>query len=318
MTLAQLQSFVLVARHGSVKAAAAELEVTEPAVSVAVGALRRELGDDLFVRIGRGIALTAGGRRLAAPGERDPRASPSRPAGRCRTVPARRAALRVGDDRRRRRAHRPAHRRVRRARRERRDRGRGGGGRELRRPARAPARRHHARPAAGPRARGDDRSVPFLRCRLIVVAAPGAPARRPPRASRRRRSARRALARRAARRRPVDGVGRFWRAQRAGAARRRRLREPRGRDRGGRGGRGRHAGAEPLRPRRGARGARSSRSTCAGTPVDGAVAREHAGAGPRAAGRAGAAALRDHARGDPGDVRRARRDDVGPRRPRCT
>ena len=63
MTLAQLQSFVLVARHGSVKAAAAELEVTEPAVSVAVSALRKELGDDLFVRSGRGIALTAGGRR---------------------------------------------------------------------------------------------------------------------------------------------------------------------------------------------------------------------------------------------------------------
>jgi DNA-binding transcriptional LysR family regulator len=66
MTLAQLQSFVLVARLGSVKAAAAELEVTEPAVSVAVGALRRELGDNLFVREGRGIALTPGGRRLAA------------------------------------------------------------------------------------------------------------------------------------------------------------------------------------------------------------------------------------------------------------
>src|ERR1700722_19731695 len=66
MTLAQLQSFVLVARHGSVKAAAAELEVTEPAVSVAVAALRKELGDELFVRDGRGIALTAGGRRLAA------------------------------------------------------------------------------------------------------------------------------------------------------------------------------------------------------------------------------------------------------------
>src|SRR5829696_7353777 len=66
MTLAQLQSFVLVARHGSVKAAAAELEVSEPAVSVAVAALRRELGDELFVREGRGIALTPGGRRLAA------------------------------------------------------------------------------------------------------------------------------------------------------------------------------------------------------------------------------------------------------------
>ena len=66
MTLAQLQSFVLVARFGSVKAAAAELEVTEPAVSVAVAALRKELGDELFVREGRGIALTPGGRRLAA------------------------------------------------------------------------------------------------------------------------------------------------------------------------------------------------------------------------------------------------------------
>ncbi len=65
MTLAQLQSFVLVARFGSVKAAAAELEVTEPAVSVAVAALRKELGDELFVRDGRGIALTPGGRRLA-------------------------------------------------------------------------------------------------------------------------------------------------------------------------------------------------------------------------------------------------------------
>src|SRR5215471_3345937 len=66
MTLAQLQSFVLVARLGSVKAAAAQLEVTEPADSVAVAALRKELGDELFVRNGRGIALTPGGRRLAA------------------------------------------------------------------------------------------------------------------------------------------------------------------------------------------------------------------------------------------------------------
>jgi len=66
MTLAQLHSFVLVARLGSVKAAAAELGVTEPAVSVAVAALRKELGDELFVRDGRGIRLTAGGRRLAA------------------------------------------------------------------------------------------------------------------------------------------------------------------------------------------------------------------------------------------------------------
>src|ERR1700751_6036374 len=67
MTLAQLQSFVLVPPHGSVKSAAAELAVTEPAVSVAVAALRKELGDELFVRNGRGIALTPGGRRLGGP-----------------------------------------------------------------------------------------------------------------------------------------------------------------------------------------------------------------------------------------------------------
>jgi len=66
LTLAQLHSFVLVARLGSVKAAAAELAVTEAAVSVSVAALRRELGDELFVRGGRGIVLTPGGRRLAA------------------------------------------------------------------------------------------------------------------------------------------------------------------------------------------------------------------------------------------------------------
>ena len=55
-----------VARLGSVKAAAHELEVSEPAVSGAVGALRRELGDKLYVRTGGVIELTPGGRRLAS------------------------------------------------------------------------------------------------------------------------------------------------------------------------------------------------------------------------------------------------------------
>jgi DNA-binding transcriptional LysR family regulator len=55
-----------VARLGSVKAAAHELNVSEPAVSGAVGALRRELGDDLYVRSGGVIELTPGGRRLAS------------------------------------------------------------------------------------------------------------------------------------------------------------------------------------------------------------------------------------------------------------
>src|SRR5919201_1258198 len=66
MTLAQLQSFATVARLGSVTAAARELGVSEPAVSGAVAALRRDLGDELYVRAGGGIELTAGGRRLVA------------------------------------------------------------------------------------------------------------------------------------------------------------------------------------------------------------------------------------------------------------
>lgn len=65
MTITQLRTFLTVARLGSVKAAARALEVTEPAVSGAVGALRRELGDDLYVRRGGALVLTPGGRRLA-------------------------------------------------------------------------------------------------------------------------------------------------------------------------------------------------------------------------------------------------------------
>jgi len=66
LTLSQLRSFLTVARLGSVKAAARTLGVSEPAVSGAVGALRRELGDDLYVRRGGAIELTPGGRRLAS------------------------------------------------------------------------------------------------------------------------------------------------------------------------------------------------------------------------------------------------------------
>lgn len=65
MTFRQLRSFSEVARLRSVTAAAHSLGVTEPAVSLAVGALRRELGDRLFVRSGHGIDLTPGGERLA-------------------------------------------------------------------------------------------------------------------------------------------------------------------------------------------------------------------------------------------------------------
>src|SRR3954452_25501110 len=66
VTFAQLRSFATVARLGSVTAASVELGVSEPAVSGAIATLRREFGDELIVRGGGGVRLTAGGARLAA------------------------------------------------------------------------------------------------------------------------------------------------------------------------------------------------------------------------------------------------------------
>jgi DNA-binding transcriptional LysR family regulator len=64
VTLTQLEAFVLVARLGSVKAAAQALGVSEPAVSGALAALRQHLGDPLVVRGPTGMTLTAGGQRV--------------------------------------------------------------------------------------------------------------------------------------------------------------------------------------------------------------------------------------------------------------
>jgi DNA-binding transcriptional LysR family regulator len=64
MTLTQLETLVLVARLGSVKAAARALGVSEPAVSSALAALRQQLGDTLIERGPSGMVLTPGGRRL--------------------------------------------------------------------------------------------------------------------------------------------------------------------------------------------------------------------------------------------------------------
>lgn len=65
MTFGQLNTFLALARSGSVRGAAAALVVTEPAVSAAVGALQRDLGVDLVTRQGRGIVLTPAGETLA-------------------------------------------------------------------------------------------------------------------------------------------------------------------------------------------------------------------------------------------------------------
>jgi DNA-binding transcriptional LysR family regulator len=65
VTFTQLRTFALVAELGSLRAAAAALGVSEPAVSAAIAALRTDLGDPLFRRSAGGIALTPGGRALA-------------------------------------------------------------------------------------------------------------------------------------------------------------------------------------------------------------------------------------------------------------
>ena len=62
--MTQLEAFVLVARLGSVKAAAGALGVTEPAVSGALAALRQQLGDPLITKTAAGMSLTAGGERF--------------------------------------------------------------------------------------------------------------------------------------------------------------------------------------------------------------------------------------------------------------
>lgn len=62
MTLAQLRVFVTVVQHGSVRAAAESLCVTQSAVSASLAALQRSVGLQLVARQGRGLRLTEAGR----------------------------------------------------------------------------------------------------------------------------------------------------------------------------------------------------------------------------------------------------------------
>jgi len=66
VTPGQLRTFAAVAHHGSSRRAAAELGVSEAAVSSHVAALRKELGDELFHRSAGGLSFTPGGLRLAS------------------------------------------------------------------------------------------------------------------------------------------------------------------------------------------------------------------------------------------------------------
>lgn len=61
MTFNQLRTFIAVVRNGSITGAAAELFVSQAAVSSVLGSLKGELGVELVTRDGRGISVTPAG-----------------------------------------------------------------------------------------------------------------------------------------------------------------------------------------------------------------------------------------------------------------
>ncbi|MBX7099628.1 MAG: LysR family transcriptional regulator [Myxococcaceae bacterium] len=64
MELTQLETFVAVARGGSVRAASERVHLSQPAVSGHIKAVEDALGLTLFERTSKGMTLTAAGRRL--------------------------------------------------------------------------------------------------------------------------------------------------------------------------------------------------------------------------------------------------------------
>jgi DNA-binding transcriptional LysR family regulator len=64
INLHQLKIFHTVARSGSFSRAAAELQISQPSVSIQVGELERQLGADLFEQAGKSARLTEAGRVL--------------------------------------------------------------------------------------------------------------------------------------------------------------------------------------------------------------------------------------------------------------
>lgn len=66
MELRQLESFLVVARHGHITRAAQELFLTQPALSQQIRRLEQELGVALFTRTATGVELTPAGTDLVA------------------------------------------------------------------------------------------------------------------------------------------------------------------------------------------------------------------------------------------------------------
>src|SRR5262245_37648461 len=65
LDVTRLRVLDAVARHGSVTAAAKELNYSQPSVSHHIGRLETETGAQLLQRVGRGIRLTPAGELLA-------------------------------------------------------------------------------------------------------------------------------------------------------------------------------------------------------------------------------------------------------------
>nr|WP_042196073.1 LysR family transcriptional regulator [Kibdelosporangium sp. MJ126-NF4]CEL22387.1 probable transcriptional regulator, LysR family [Kibdelosporangium sp. MJ126-NF4]CTQ89242.1 probable transcriptional regulator, LysR family [Kibdelosporangium sp. MJ126-NF4] len=67
MDARQLEYFLAVVDHGGVNRAASALFLTQPSLSQAIRALERDLGQELFHRVGRRLVLTDSGRALVEP-----------------------------------------------------------------------------------------------------------------------------------------------------------------------------------------------------------------------------------------------------------
>jgi DNA-binding transcriptional LysR family regulator len=70
MLLAQVEAFLEVARLGNVSRAAEALYVTQPSLTARLKNLEAELGEQLFLRTGRGLKLTEAGRAFLPHAER--------------------------------------------------------------------------------------------------------------------------------------------------------------------------------------------------------------------------------------------------------
>ncbi|MFE9577823.1 LysR family transcriptional regulator [Nocardia sp. NPDC006044] len=65
VSAARMETFLVVARLGSIRRAATQLHITEAAVSAAVAHIEKQLGAKLIAKSGRGIAVTEAGRVYA-------------------------------------------------------------------------------------------------------------------------------------------------------------------------------------------------------------------------------------------------------------